>query len=181
MGFCMTDDRVEEILIHNDELKKGIEKAASWIDKNYFGKEPVLIGLLKGCIPFYGHLITLIKIDFTTDFMVVSSYKGTNKSSGKPEIVTDIYTDISDKDVILIEDIVDGGYTIKYVKEYLSKKNPKSVKVITLLDKKEGRKVEFEPDYKCFDVADKFLVGFGLDYQEKCRNLPHICVMKKIK
>ncbi|MBD5446045.1 MAG: hypoxanthine phosphoribosyltransferase [Mycoplasma sp.] len=177
----MIDDRVEEILISNEELKKGIKEAANWIDINYTSKEPVLIGLLKGCIPFYGHLITLIKTDFTTDFMVVSSYKGTDKTNGKPEIVTDIYTDINNKDVILIEDIVDSGYTIKFVKEYLYQRNPRSVKVITLLDKKEGRKVEFEADYKCFDVENKFLVGFGLDYQEKCRNLPHICVMRKDK
>lgn len=177
----MMDDRIEEILISTDELKKGIEKAANWIDKNYFGEEPVLIGLLKGCIPFYGHLITLIKTDFTTDFMVVSSYRGTDKSNGEPKIVTDIYTDIKNKHVILIEDIVDSGYTIKYVKEYLYKRNPKSVKVMTLLNKEEGRKVDFKPDYKCFEVEDKFLVGFGLDYQEKCRNFPYIGVMKKDK
>lgn len=177
----MIDDRIEEVLISTDELNKGIAKAADWIDKNYLGKEPVLIGLLKGCIPFYGHLITLIKTDFTTDFMVVSSYRGTDKSNGEPKIVTDIYTDIKDKHVILIEDIVDSGYTIKFVKEYLYKRNPKSVSVMTLLNKSSGRKVMFEPDYKCFEVDDKFLVGFGLDYQEKCRNFPYIGVMKKDK
>lgn len=173
------DKRIEEVLINYEQIKEAIAKAAKWIDENYENKEPILIGLLKGCIPFYGHLITSIKTDFTTDFMVVSSYKGTDKSNGVPEVVTDIFTDIKGKDVLLIEDIVDSGYTIKYVKEYLSKRQPNSIKVMTLLDKPSGRKIQFEPDYKCFDVEDKFLVGFGLDYQEKCRNFPCICVFNK--
>lgn len=174
-------EKTAEILISTEQLEEGIKKAAQWVDETYQDSVPVLIGLLKGCIPFYGHLITSIKIDFTTDFMVVSSYKGNDKAVGVPEIVTDIYTDIKGKDVLLVEDIVDSGYTIKYVKEYLAKRGAKSVRLLTLLDKKEGRKVEIEPDYLCFDVENKFLVGFGLDYDEKYRNWPYVGVFKKEK
>lgn len=113
------------------------------------------------------------------DFMVVSSFKGENKAQGKPEIITDIFTDIKDKHVLILEDIIDSAYTIKYVTEYLSKRNPKSIKVMSLLNKKEGRKVDFELDYYCFDIENQFLIGFGLDYKEKLRNLPYIGIMKK--
>lgn len=175
----MLHKNVEKILINSRQIKKGIKKAAKWIDENYAGKDLVLIGLLKGCIPFYGQLIANIKTDLVMDFMVVSSFKGQEKATGMPEIVTDIYTDIKGKDVLLLEDIVDSGYTIKYVQEYLQKRNPNSIKVMSLLDKKAGRKVDFKPDYYCFDIDDKFLVGFGLDYKEKLRNLPYIAIFKK--
>ncbi|WP_412032290.1 hypoxanthine phosphoribosyltransferase [Malacoplasma muris] len=177
------DHRIEEILIPKRKIKSGIKKAAKWIDNNYSntGRDLVLIGLLKGCIPFYGQLISYVKTDLIMDFMVVSSFKGAEKATGLPEIVTDIYTDIEGKDVLLLEDIVDSGYTIKYVREYLVKRKPNSIKVLSLLDKKAGRKVDFQPDYYCFDIEDKFLVGFGLDYQEKLRNLPYIGVFKKVK
>lgn len=177
------DYRIEEILISSEEIKEGIKKAAKWIDDNYSksNRDLVLIGLLKGCIPFYGQLISYVKTDLIMDFMVVSSFKGAEKATGLPEIVTDIYTDIKDKDVLLLEDIVDSGYTIKFVQEYLLKRQPHSIKVMSLLDKKAGRKVDFHPDYYCFDIEDKFIVGFGLDYKEKLRNLPYIGVFKNKK
>lgn len=181
IGSCVMDNRIEKILITNRQLKKGIKKAAKWIEETYSNsdKDLVLIGLLKGCIPFYGQLISYIKMDLIMDFMVVSSFKGQDKAIGLPEIITDIVSDIKDKDILLLEDIIDSGYTIKFVTEYLAKRKPNSIKVMSLLDKKAGRKVDFKPDYYCFDIEDKFLVGFGLDYKEKMRNLPYVGIFKK--
>ncbi len=172
------DSRIEEILISEEEINKEIVKAAKWVDQRYKGEELILVGLLKGCIPFYGRLMTAITVDFKTDFMVVSSYKGKIKRAGKPQIVTDIKQDVKGKHVLIVEDIVDSAYTLQYVKEYLENKEAKSVSIITLLNKEEGRKVDLTPDYKLFEVEDKFLVGFGLDYDEKLRNLPYVGVYK---
>lgn len=173
------DSRIQEILISEKEIEVAVKKAAIWVNSNFKNKDLILIGLLKGCIPFFGRLMTEIKIDFKIDFMVVSSYKGTLKQVGIPEIVTDIKLDIKNKDILIVEDIVDSAYTLKYVKEYLSQRDPNSISIITLLNKQSGRKVDLNPDYKCFEVEDKFLVGFGLDYQEKMRNLPYVGVYRK--
>ncbi len=172
---------LEEILITEKQIKKAIKKAAYWIDQKYDNhkEEIVLVGLLKGSIPFIGQLVTEIQRNVVLDFMVVSSFKGKNKAQGKPEIVTNIATNIKDKHVLLVEDIVDSGYTIKYVKDVLKKQKPKSIGVITLLDKPTGRKVDLEVDYKCFVIPHKFIVGYGLDYQEKCRNYNCIGVLRK--
>lgn len=175
------DGRIQEILITEQQINEKIKQAAKWIDKTFEGKDLILVGLLKGCIPFFGRLMTSITIDFTTDFMVVSSYKGTEKSTGIPEIVTDIVSNIKNKHVLIVEDIVDSAYTLKYVKEYLQSKGASSVSIVTMLNKQSGRKVNLDPDYKCFEVEDKFLVGFGLDYQEKLRNLPYVGVFKTKK
>lgn len=175
------DPRIEEILITEEEINSKVKDAGKWVDETYKGKALVLVGLLKGSIPFFGRLMTAISIDFETDFMVVSSFKGQLKSVGLPEIVTDIKADITDKHVLLVEDIVDSAYTLKYVSEYLYKKGAKVVDIITLLDKPSGRKVDIKPNYRLFEVEDKFLVGFGLDYQEKMRNLPYVGVFKRKK
>lgn len=167
---------VKEILITEKEINERIVDAAKWVDETYANSELILVGPLKGCIPFFGRLMTAISIDFKMDFIVVSSFKGKMKATGIPEIVTDIKLDIRDKDVLIVEDIVDSAYTLKYVKEYLQNKGAKSVKIITLLNKQSGRKVDLNPDYKLFEVEDKFLVGFGLDYNEKLRNLPYVGV-----
>lgn len=169
----------KNILISNHQINKAIKKAAKWINENYEGKTLVLVGLLKGCIPFFGQLITKIKVNLIIDFLVVSSFKGENKAQGKPKIITNILTDITNKDVLLLEDIIDSGYTIKYVVEEFQKHNPNSIKVMSLLNKQEGRKIDFTPDYYCFDIPNKFIVGFGLDYKEKERNLPHIMVFDR--
>lgn len=174
-------ENISEILITKKQLKKGIVKAAKWVDETYtdHNKDLVLIGLLKGSIPFIGQLVTEIERDVTLDFMVVSSFKGEDKAQGKPEIVTDILSDIKGKDVLLVEDIVDSGYTIEYVSKELLKRKPNSIKIITLLDKPSGRKTDLEIGYSCFEIPHKFIVGFGLDYKEKCRNYEFIGVLKK--
>lgn len=174
-------NNISEILISKKQLKKGIIRAAKWIDKTYTNQEKdlVLVGLLKGSIPFIGQLVTEIERDVTLDFMVVSSFKGEHKAQGRPEIVTDILSNIEGKDVLLVEDIVDSGYTIDYVSKELQKRKPNSINIITLLNKPSGRKVNLDIAYSCFEIPHKFIVGFGLDYKEKCRNYEFVGVLKK--
>lgn len=174
-------NNIEEVLISGRQIRKAVKKAAKWIDAKYADEkeEIVLVGLLKGSIPFIGQLVTNIERDVVLDFMVVSSFKGKDKAQGKPEIITNIGTNIKNKHVLLVEDIVDSGYTIKYVKDILEKQKPKSIGTISLLDKPTGRKVDLNVDYSCFTIPHKFIVGYGLDYKEKCRNYDCIAVLKK--
>ena len=144
------------------------------ITKQYKGKELVLICILKGSTYFTADLSRYIENDITLDFMKVSSYGNSTESSGNIELKMDLSTNIKDKDVIIIEDIIDTGYTLKYLKEYLYTKKPNSIKICTLLDKKPRRKIDIEADYVGFEIEDKFVVGYGLDYMEKYRNLPYV-------
>ncbi len=174
-----TDNRISEVLITYDQIANRAIEAAKWIDDNYQNQQPILIGILKGCIPWMQEVFKHVSIDAAIDFMAVSSYNGAHKSSGVAKIVMDINAEIEGKDVIIVEDIIDSGVTISKIKEYLKIKNAKSVKILTFLDKKLGRKVELEADWVGFDVPLKFLVGFGLDYQEIFRNIPFVGVLNE--
>ena len=143
------------------------------IQKEYVGKEMVLIGILKGSVIFMTELAKNIKSSVILDFMDVSSYEGT-ESTGSVKINKDIRDSIEGKDVILVEDIIDTGRTLTYVKEYLKQKNPNSIKIATMLSKPSRRVMELEVEYIGFAIEDKFVVGYGLDYNEKYRNLPYI-------
>ena len=171
------DSRIKEVLISEIELKEGIQKAADWLNEEYKGKTPIVIGILKGCIPFIGSIMPLLTFDFEIDFMSASSFKGGTQSTGYIELLLDLKSDIEGRDVIILEDIIDTARTLKMIIELLQSRNPKSIKLVTLLDKKEGRKVELDADYSCFEIQNKFLVGFGLDYKEIMRNLPYIGVL----
>lgn len=177
------DKRVEEILITKWQIDEGLKKAAKWIDETYKDskKDLILVGLLRGCVPFYGQLLSLIKTDVITDFMLVSSFDGEDVRISEPKIIVDVQLSITDKNVLLVEDIIDSAKTITYVIQHLKQKNPHSIKVISFLDKKAGRQCEFKLDYYCYDIEDKFLVGYGLDYKEKLRNLPYVGVFKSNK
>ena len=171
---------VEKVYFEQDQIEIGIQKAAKWIDINYKNKTPILVAVLKGAIPFYGNLLTKIKVDVICDFIVMSSFKGQIVAQSKPEIVTDLISDIKQQHIVVIEDIVDTGRSMKVLKKWLIEKGAKSVKVISLVDKPEARKVKFDVDYKCFDVpGNAFLIGYGLDFKEKCRNLPYIAELNK--
>lgn len=169
---------IERIIISEEAIAAKITHAAAWINEHFANKNLVMIGLLKGCVPFFGRLMTQITLDFVIDFMYVRSYHGTLKSTGKAQIVTDIVASIIHKDVLIVEDIIDNAYTLRDVIDHLRQKKPNSIAVITLLDKKAGRKVSLNPDFSCFEIGNEFLVGFGLDYQEKLRNLPYVGVFK---
>lgn len=161
------------VLINKAKLEKRIEKMGKQIQKDYESKEIVFVGILKGSVMFMSELAKNIKSSVELDFMDVSSYEGT-ESTKKVKINKDIRNSIEGKDVIIVEDIIDTGRTLTYVLEYLKQKNPNSVKIATMLSKPSRRVMELNVDYIGFAIEDKFVVGYGLDYNEKYRNLPYI-------
>ena len=162
-----------EILINESRLEKRIEELGKQIEKDYKGKEIVFIGILKGSVMFMTQLAKSIKNSVEFDFMDVSSYEGT-ESTGKIKVNKDIRNSIEGKDIIIVEDIIDTGRTLTYLIEYLKQKNPSSLKIATMLSKPSRRVMELNVDYIGFAIDDKFVVGYGLDYNEKYRKLPYI-------
>ena len=154
-------------------IEKRIDELAKQIEKDYEGKEIVFLGILKGSVPFMWELAKRLKNNVIFEFIEVSSYKGT-ESTGKVTLHKDIKNSIEGKDVLIIEDIVDTGRTLDFLLEHLKEKNPNSVKIATLLSKPSRRVIELNVDYIGFMIEDKFVVGFGLDYEQKLRNLPYI-------
>lgn len=178
----MQDTRFKEILFTREVLEKRIKELAEWVNQTYKGsKDLVLVGLLKGSIPFMAQLIKDVTVDHSLDFMTVSTYSGGTKSTGNIKIVMDLKNDIKGKDVLIVEDIVDSGLTLSTIVKMLHEHHPNSLRVLTLLDKPEGRKTAFIPDAYGFVVPNKFLAGFGLDVNEKLRNLPFIGVFDVTK
>ena len=167
------------VLINEEELNKKIKELATIIEEDFKGEELVLICILKGAVYFAIDLSKQIKNNVVTlDFMKVSSYGNDFVTSGNVEFILDITTDITGKNVIVVEDIIDSGYTLSFIKDYLSKKKPKSLKLCVLLDKKERREKEVKIDYTGFEIENKFVVGYGLDYEDKYRNLPYVGILK---
>ena len=175
MGILEND--IERVLISQIELEKKVQEIGARISADYEGKEPVFIGVLKGCFIFMADLMRHVSINCSMDFMAVSSYQGTS-STGAVKINKDLNESIEGKHIILVEDILDSGVTLNYLKNYLSVRNPASIRIATLMDKPSRRKADVYADYSCFEVPDAFVVGYGLDYNEKYRNLPYIGVLK---
>lgn len=169
---------IKEILITEEQIKTKIKELGAQITEYYKGKDLVVIGVLKGCVIFLSDLIREIKLPLTMDFMVVSSYGNSTKSSGVVRIIKDLEKDIQGKDVLIVEDIVDSGLTLSYLIEYLKSRNANSVKVCSLLDKPERRKAKVEIDFMGFHIPDEFVIGYGLDYAEVYRNLPFVGILK---
>ena len=169
---------VERVLISEEEIHAKVVEVGKQITKDFEGKEPVFVGVLKGCYIFMADLLREVKIDCSVDFMAVSSYNGTN-STGAVNINKDLKSDIYGKHIILVEDILDSGVTLNYLKNYLMVRQPASISIVTLMDKPSRRKANVYADYSCFEVPDEFVVGYGLDYNEKYRNIPYIGVLKK--
>ena len=170
---------VEEILIEEKEIDSRIKELGEKITQEYEGKEILAIGVLKGASIFMADLVRYIKVPLKFDFMAVSSYGNSTFSLGAVKIIKDVDQDIAKKDILLVEDIVDTGYTAKYLLRILKARNPKSIKLCTLLTKPSRRKTEVEIDYYGFDVPDKFVVGYGLDFQGYYRNYPYIFTLKE--
>lgn len=169
---------IDEILVSEEALQKRIAELGADISKDYEGQDLLLVCILRGGVLFLADLIRQITIPHTMDFMAVSSYGvGARQSSGQSRITLDINTDINQRNVLLIEDIVDSGYTIKSVMDFLGTRNPNSLRVCTLLDKAERREVPVPIDYRGFVIPDKFVFGYGLDIDEYYRNLPFIGVL----
>jgi hypoxanthine phosphoribosyltransferase len=169
---------IKEILISEEQIRTRTKELGEEITKCYKGKDLVIVGVLKGCVIFLSDLIREIDLPLTMDFMVVSSYGHSTKSSGVVRIIKDLEKDIQGKDVLIVEDIVDSGLTLSYLMEYLKSRNASSVKVCSLLDKPERRKSQVEIDFVGFQIPDEFVIGYGLDYAEVYRNLPFVGILK---
>jgi hypoxanthine phosphoribosyltransferase len=164
-------------IIDQEEMHKRIRDLGKQIATDYEGRSLLLVGVLKGAYAFYADLARAIRLPLRVDFLVVTSSPGKDKKSEKVKIVSDLTEDIKGQDVLLVEDIVDSGLTVSYLKKILLAKRPQSLKVCTLLDKPNRRKVKVVVDYIGFSIPDKYVVGYGLDYQNKYRNLPYIAVL----
>lgn len=170
---------VESVLISQEELENIVKSLAKQIEKDYNDKEFIMVGLLKGSVVFMADLMKQIDLDFPVDFMTVSSYGSGTESSGKVKIVSDLTLSCEKKDILIVEDIIDSGNTLNFVINYLMTKGANSVRVCTLCDKPSRRKVPLTPDYCGAEIPDEFIVGYGLDYAERYRNLPYIGILKR--
>ena len=168
---------IEKILIGEDEIKARVAEAGAKISRDFAGKDPIFVGVLKGCFVFMADLMRCVDIQCSMDFMAVSSYSGTS-STGAVKINKDLSEDIEGRHLIIVEDILDSGVTLSYLKNYLMVRKPASISIVTLMDKPARRKADVYADYSCFEVPDAFVVGYGLDYNERYRNLPYIGVLK---
>ena len=175
----MLEQDIKKILISHDEIVTAARELGQKLTEDYQGKNPILVGILKGSVPFMAELIKHIDTHIELDFMLVSSYHGGTSNSGVINIIKDMDEDIKGRDILFVEDIIDTGKTLKSLKELFEGRQPASVKIATLLDKPEGRLVEIEADYTCFTIPNEFVVGYGLDYDENYRNLPYIGVLKE--
>ncbi|MEA4848432.1 MAG: hypoxanthine phosphoribosyltransferase [Clostridiaceae bacterium] len=169
---------IKNILINEEEIAKRVKELGKQLTEEYKGKELLVVGILKGCVVFLSDLVRNIDLPLTMDFMVVSSYGTTTKSSGVVRIIKDLEREIEGKDVLIVEDIVDTGLTLSYLVENFKTRNPRSVTVCSLLDKPDRRKAQVDIKYVGFKIPDEFVVGYGLDYGEIYRNLPFVCVLK---
>lgn len=168
---------IQGVLISADEIQRHVAKIGARISEDFEGKDPIFVGVLKGCFIFMADLMRYVTISCSMDFMAVSSYKGTT-STGAVNINKDLSQDIEGRHLILVEDILDSGVTLNYLKNYLMVRRPASITIATLMDKPARRKAEIFADYSCFEIPDAFVVGYGLDYNERYRNLPYIGVLK---
>ncbi|MBR5310864.1 MAG: hypoxanthine phosphoribosyltransferase [Oscillospiraceae bacterium] len=169
---------IERVLISEKEIEKAVKKIGKQISKDYEGKNLMLVAVLKGSVIFMGDLMRAISVPLNIDFMSVSSYGSGTKTSGVVKIIKDLDHDLSGKDILIVEDILDSGMTLSYLKGILSQRNVASIKIATLLDKPERRVADVHADYFCFTVPDEFVVGYGLDYNQQYRHLPYIGVLK---
>lgn len=175
------DNIYKEILVSEEELNERLEELAKDIMKSYEGEkeELVVIGILRGAVIFMSNLITKLDMELTIDFMAVSSYGSSSVSSGVVRILKDLEEEITGKNILIVEDIIDTGLTLSYLTDNLKKRGAKSVKIATLLDKPDRRKVDVNVDFVGFKIPDEFVVGYGLDYNQKYRNLPFVAALKE--
>ncbi|MDD6903268.1 MAG: hypoxanthine phosphoribosyltransferase [Candidatus Borkfalkiaceae bacterium] len=175
----MYEDILEKVLFSKEQLAKRIKELAEQLDKDYAGKTPLMVAILKGSVMFFTDLIREMTLPLEIDFMSISSYGSGVKSSGEVKMIKDLDNKIEGKDVIIVEDIVDSGYTMKYLTHLLEARNPSSIKICALLDKPSRRETDVAVDYKGFEVGNEFVVGYGLDYAARYRNIPFIGILKR--
>ena len=175
----MYEDILEKVLFSKEQLAKRIKELAVQLDKDYAGKTPLMVAIPKGSVMFFTDLIREMTLPLEIDFMSISSYGSGVKSSGEVKMIKDLDNKIEGKDVIIVEDIVDSGYTMKYLTHLLEARNPSSIKICALLDKPSRRETDVAVDYKGFEVGNEFVVGYGLDYAARYRNIPFIGILKR--
>lgn len=169
---------LREILITEEAIQEKVREFGGILSKEYQGRFPLVIGVLKGALPFMADLIKQITIPIEIDFMDVSSYGNSTVSSGEVKILKDLDTSVENREILIVEDIIDSGLTLSYLVDLFKTRKAKSIKIVTLLNKPSGRKAALSPDLSGFTVPNAFLVGYGLDYAEKYRNLPFIGILK---
>ncbi len=169
----------ERIMLAEEQLKNRVRQVALEVDKEYENKKPLVLGILKGSIIFYADFIRFLSMPVELDFMAVSSYGSGAVSSGKLNIKKDLDRNVAGRDVIIVEDIIDSGFTLANLKTLLYERGALSVKIVTLLNKAERREYDVAPDWNCFDIENEFVIGYGLDYNEQYRHLPYIGILKR--
>lgn len=173
------DENIKTTLVTTEEIEKKVAEVGEEISEEYEGKNPLIVGILKGALPFMADLMKEMDILLEYDMMDVSSYGSGFTSSGEVKILKDLDSSLEGRHVIIVEDIIDTGRTLKYLTEMFRHRKAASVKIVTLLDKPSGRIVDLKADWACFEVPDEFVVGYGLDYLENYRNLPYVGVLKE--
>jgi hypoxanthine phosphoribosyltransferase len=174
----MLDKDIEKILITREEIQNRCSELGQELTEIYKDKNPLVVGVLKGAVPFMADIVREMDCHLELDFMDVSSYGNATVSSGEVKILKDLDTNVEGRDMLIVEDIIDSGRTLAYLVDLFKYRKAKSVKIVTLLDKPEGRVVKIDADYIGFDVPNEFVVGYGLDYAEQYRNLPYVGVLK---
>ena len=174
----MMKNDIERVLVSEEELKAKVQELGAQITRDYQGKNLLMVSVLKGSVIFMAALMRAVDLPCTIDFMCVSSYGSGTRTSGVVKIIKDLDIDLHGKDLLIVEDILDSGKTLHYITKMLSDRGTASIRIATLLDKPERRVAPLPPDYSGFVIPDKFVVGYGLDYDERYRNLPYIGVLK---
>ncbi len=172
-------ESVEKIMITEEQIAARVKELAAQLDRLYEGRRPLVVCILKGSVVFFADLVRSMKTVMEMDFMAVSSYGNSTVSSRELTIKKDLTIDIKDRDVLLVEDIIDSGNTLYHLKKMLIARQPASLNIVTLLDKPQRREAPIEPEYTGFVIEDEFVIGYGLDYAEEYRNLPYVGVLKR--
>jgi hypoxanthine phosphoribosyltransferase len=170
---------ISKVLISKEKIDRKVAELGSELSRDYDGLEPVMICVLKGSAIFFSDLCRRMSIPMQMDFIAVSSYGRSTGSSGEVRLIKDLDASIEGRHAVVVEDILDTGFTLRYLKEMLGSRRPATLKICTLLDKPDRRSVEIDADYRGFVIPNEFVVGYGLDYAERFRNLPEICVLKE--
>ncbi len=170
---------IKEVLVSEEDINKRVKELGEIITNDYKDKDLIVVGILKGAVVFMSDLCRQIKLPILMDFMAVSSYGKSSISTGEVRIVKDLDYSVENKDILIVEDIIDTGYTLSYLTDNLRKRGASSVKIVTLLDKPDRRKADVPVDYLGFAIPDEFVVGYGLDFAEQYRNLPYVAALKE--
>ena len=173
------DENIKEVLISEEEIREATKKVAILLSEEYRDKNPLVVGILKGALPFMADLMKEMDIFLEYDTMDVSSYGTGLSSSGEVKIIKDLDASVEGRHILIVEDIIDTGRTLKYLQDMFIRRNAASVKLVTMLDKPSGRVIDLQVDWSCFEIPDAFVVGYGLDYRENYRNLPYVGVLKE--